>query len=189
MGILQHSKGQVDVRAGFLMASPSSMEAWVVRVSDSIAYLNHDLDDALRAGLVEKGDLPRIVTASLGGTHGSRIDALVRDLIEHSTEGEIRFGEDRLEAIEALRTFLYERVYSGEAARREEPKLEFLLRHLFERILAEKLEKGAEEREALDGTIDHLAGMTDRYALALFEESVLPLPWPGGASPRRGFAR
>lgn len=184
MGILQHSKGQVDVRAGFPMDRPSSLEAWVVRVSDSIAYLNHDLDDALRAGLVRAEEMPSVVTASLGGTHGSRIGALVRDLIENSRDGEIRFSEDRLTAVEALRTFLYERVYSGTAVRREEPKLEFLLRHLFEGILAEKLREGGDEREALDAAIDRLAGMTDRYALALFEESVLPSPWPGEFFPR-----
>jgi dGTPase len=194
MGILQHSKGQVDVREGFRLEAPSTPEAWVVRVSDSIAYLNHDLDDAIRAGLITPEDLPDLVRERLGRTHGQRIGALVGDVLAHSGEGKIAFGPERLEAIEALRSFLHERVYSGPAARREAPKVEHLLRFLFERGLSDRMRDGGDRRAALDATIDYLAGMTDRYALALFAELGVPSPWPAaharaegrsGPSPRR----
>ncbi|MDR1514150.1 MAG: deoxyguanosinetriphosphate triphosphohydrolase [Synergistaceae bacterium] len=167
MGIIQHSKGQVDVRDGFNLESPSSTEAWVVRVSDSIAYLNHDLDDALGAKFVASGDVPRDILRVLGESHGSRIDALVRDVVSHSKEGRVEFSEPFLEQIENLRNFLYVSVYSHESVKKEEPKVARVIETLFEQATNED---GLEPREAADW----ISGMTDRYAIELFRRIAEP---------------
>jgi dGTPase len=161
MGIIQHSKGQVDVRKGFGLDDPSTVEAWVVRVSDSIAYLNHDLDDALGAGFIKIGDLPEGTLENLGRSHGKRIGTLVRDVVANSAEGQIRFSDGILSHVENLRNFLFKSVYSHEAIKREEPKVENVLRFLYGYA---RNEMNLGVREALDVT----SGMTDRYALHLF---------------------
>jgi dGTPase len=167
MGIIQHSKGQVNVRDGFNLESPSSVEAWVVRVSDSIAYLNHDLDDALGAEFVALCDVPGDILRVLGKTHGSRIDALVRDVVSHSKDGKMRFSEPFLEQIENLRNYLYVSVYSHESIKKEEPKVARVIETLFEQALAEE---GLTPREAADW----ISGMTDRYAIELFRRVAEP---------------
>ncbi|GHV28969.1 hypothetical protein FACS1894167_07310 [Synergistales bacterium] len=159
MGIVQHSKGQVDVKDGFALARPSSTEAWVVRVSDSIAYLNHDLGDALGSKLISVSDVPEGVLAVLGRTHSKRINSLVSDVIERSGET-IAFSEPILEQAEALRRFLFERVYLNDAIKAEEPKIERIIRALFENALR----GGLTPREAADT----VSGMTDRYAVNMF---------------------
>jgi dGTPase len=161
MGIVQHSKGQVDVREGFGLEAPSTVEAWVVRISDSIAYLNHDLDDAIGAGFIGKDDIPRGVFEILGASHGARIDSLVRDVVSNSGNGRISFSERILEQVEALRNFLYDSVYCHEAIRREEPRLSNVLKFLYGHV---RSERGLGAREA----IDEISGMTDRYALQIF---------------------
>jgi deoxyguanosinetriphosphate triphosphohydrolase, putative len=166
-GILQHSKGQVDVRNGFFLESPSTIEAWVVRVSDSIAYLNHDLDDALGAGILEEERIPRSVLTVLGASHGARINALVLDVVDESRAGEIRFSAAALEQIEVLRQFLYDSVYSNASIRREEPKVANVIRGLYRHA---REAQGLDAREA----IDRISGMTDRYALQLFRQIAEP---------------
>jgi dGTPase len=161
MGVVQHSKGQVDVREGFGLSAPSTVEAWVVRVSDSIAYLNHDLDDAIDAGLIEKGDIPNGVFETLGASHGARINSLVKDVVSHSRGGRIFLSERVLEQVEALRNFLYGSVYRHEAIIKEEPRLAKILKFLYGHI---REERGLSAREA----IDEISGMTDRYALQIF---------------------
>ncbi len=170
-GIVQHSKGQVDVRRGFDLANPSTVEAWVVRVSDSIAYLNHDLDDALGAGIVGVKDVPGEILETLGKSHGQRIDALVRDVIAESGNGQIAFSEKYLEQVEILRQFLYRAVYSSEGIKKEEPKVVHVLSTLFTHALDElDLEPQA--------AIDRISSMTDRYALQLFHQIAVPASWP-----------
>lgn len=170
-GIAQHSKGQVDVSRGFDLEDPSTTEAWVVRVSDSIAYLNHDLDDALGAGIVKKDDVPEEVLETLGRSHGQRIDTLVRDAIAESGEGRIRFSEKYLTQIEALRKFLYDAVYSSAGIKKEEPKVAHVLRALFDHAQGElNIEP--------QGAIDWISSMTDRYALQLFHQIAVPASWP-----------
>lgn len=168
MGIIQHSKGQVDVRDGFNLENPSSMEAWVVRVADSIAYLNHDLDDALGAGFLEIGDIPPGILQALGRGHGERIDTLVCDVLQNSGERGIYFSEKILEQIENLRSFLYASVYSNDSIRKEEPKVLLTIRTLF-RYSLEEMEMGARE------AVDRISGMTDRYAIHLFRQLAEPL--------------
>jgi dGTPase len=166
MGIIQHSKGQVDVRGGFNLEDPSTVEAWVVRVSDSIAYLNHDLDDALGAGLLSKGDVPREITENLGASHGMRIDTLVKDVITNSPEGRVCFSGPILEQVEVLRNFLNDAVYNHKSIKAEEPKVANIIKFLYEY----EREAGLEAREA----IDEISGMTDRYALHLFRSLAEP---------------
>ncbi|MDR1966728.1 MAG: deoxyguanosinetriphosphate triphosphohydrolase, partial [Synergistaceae bacterium] len=132
MGIIQHSKGQVDVRNGFALDDPSTTEAWVVRVSDSIAYLNHDLDDAQGAGFIDGGDIPESIVETLGASHGLRIDTLVRDVVSNSGCGRIAFSAPVLEQIEVLRNFLFVSVYSHESVRQEEPKVAGIIKRLYE---------------------------------------------------------
>jgi len=183
-GILKHSKGQVDFSLGFSSDPPLTLEGMVVRISDCIAYLNHDLDDALRANLVSVEDLPREAVAFLGKTHGERIDKMVKDCVRMSmNKGEIVLSQELLDAMEELRKFLYDRVYMGDIAQRERPRVRFMLKKLFEFFMEhpEHLPYGFRERSVSDGRerviIDYIAGMTDRYALQVFDELLLPHPW------------
>jgi len=181
MGILQHSKGQVDVRRSFGMDRPSTMEAWVVRISDSIAYLNHDLDDALRAGFLSPSEIPPVVLKRLGVTHGDRIGSLVEDVVEKSLgTGAIAMGESAMEAVEALRETLYRKVYASERVLAEEPKVEHVLKTLYDAMVAMPERTGLEkvEPDPVVRTLDFLSGMTDRYALQLFDDVAKPSPWP-----------
>lgn len=167
MGIPEHSKGQVDVRRGFLMEDPSSVEAWVVRVSDSIAYVNHDLDDALGAKIVRIEDVPSKVLDILGETHGKRINTLVSDVVSNSHDGRVIFSDRCIEQIEALRSFLYHSVYMNDSIGSEEPKVRFVIRTLFDRAVDEQ---GMTPRDAAD----YISSMTDRYALQLFRRTTEP---------------
>jgi dGTPase len=171
MGILQHSKGQVDVKVGYDLKNPSSMEAWVVRISDSIAYLNHDLDDAIRAGMIQEKDLPKDVLKIMGETHAERIDSLVKDIIKNSCRNTLQFNPEMLSVIEKLREFLYLNVYSRANALIEDSRVEHVLTALFEYEVQK-------EQKSVQETVDFISGMTDRYALQLFQERFVPSPWP-----------
>src|SRR4051794_31406892 len=123
-GILHHSSGTGE---------PATLEGKIVRLVDRIAYINHDIDDALRAGVLAPGDLPREELAVLGDTGSRRIDTLVHDLVEHSeAAGDIVQGKDVGRAMLSLRSFMFERVYLGARARTEHAKIERVLRGLFE---------------------------------------------------------
>jgi len=182
-GILQHSKGQIDVHKGFELSKPSTYEAWVVRVSDSIAYLNHDLDDAIRARLVSDEEIPQQVIRVLGETHSKRIGTLVTDIVVNSGERGICLSDEVLEAMEMLRSFLYEKVYLGPQAKKERPKVRHVLGTIFQYLLSEpkalnSLEFTDVEADAVTRVIDFISGMTDRYALAFFNAIAMPTPWP-----------
>ncbi len=183
-GILKHSKGQVDFRRGFSSDPPLTLEAMVVRISDCIAYLNHDLDDAIRAGLISYEELPKDAISFLGKTHGERIDKMVKDCVEHSLDKpQISLSYDMLEAMEELRRFLYDRVYMGDIAQRERPRVRYMLKGLYSFFIEhpDSLPESFKRRIGLEElkrvVIDYIAGMTDRYALQLFNELLLPHPW------------
>ncbi|MDO4952426.1 MAG: deoxyguanosinetriphosphate triphosphohydrolase [Synergistaceae bacterium] len=169
MGIIQHSKGQVDVHLGYNLEKPTTMEAWAVRISDSIAYVNHDLDDALRAGFFAKKDLPSEITRGIGETHSRRINALISNLLENSSENELKFGDDMLEHIEFLRRYLYDNVYRCPNAVREDSRVDYVLTAIFNY----EIQNGRTPRE----TIDFVSGMTDRFALNYFDKLFVPTPW------------
>jgi dGTPase len=159
-----------EVRDGILTHTgpqePSTHEGKIVRIVDRIAYVNHDIDDALRYGLLSEGDLPGAEIALLGTTGSSRIDALVHDLVEASeAAGDVTQGEAVGEAMLALRAFMFDRVYLGPHVMPEHRRAEQVVRAIFDRLCAEpeRLPPGA---GPLDERItDYLAGMTDRFAL------------------------
>jgi dGTPase len=138
---------------------PESLEGKIVRLVDRVAYINHDIDDALRYGLLDDRDLPRDEIAVLGGTGAERIDTLVHDIVE-SSEGvdDIRQSADVGEAMLSLRAFMFERVYLGPQAAPEHEKAHEVVRAIFDHLV----ERGDEA----DEIVDYVAGMTDRFALA-----------------------
>jgi dGTPase len=164
-GILRHSSGAGE---------PATLEGKIVRLVDRIAYINHDIDDALRAGVLDVGALPAVEIAILGDTGSSRIDRLVHDLVEHSERaGDIVQGDEVGGAMLRLRTFMFEHVYLGPAARAQHARIERVLRELFEWYVEhpQELPPG----DALeDRVIDWLAGMTDRYAIRAWTERFVP---------------
>jgi dGTPase len=167
-GILRHSSGAGE---------PATLEGKIVRLVDRIAYINHDIDDALRAGVLEPADLPVEELAILGPTGSARIDALVHDLVEHSAvAGDIVQGERVGRAMLRLRSFMFERVYLGPRARTEHAKIERVLQGLFAYFCEhpEELPEdtvGASEEERV---IDYLAGMTDRFAIRAWTDRFVP---------------
>ena len=156
-GILTHTGAQ----------EPETHEGWIVRIVDRIAYVNHDIDDALRYGLLSEGDLPAAELELLGETGSQRIDTLVHDLVDASTRtGEIVQGDEVGEAMLSLRAFMFERVYLGPQAAPEHARAEAVVRAILDDLVEhpEQLPPGDDEL-ALRIT-DHVAGMTDRFALA-----------------------
>jgi dGTPase len=144
---------------------------------DRIAYINHDIDDALRAGVLASADLPGEEIAVLGPTGSARIDTLVHDLVEHSERAEdIVQGETVGRAMLSLRSFMFERVYLGPRARAEHAKIERVLRGLFDWYCErpDELPAGAPGATEAERVIDYLAGMTDRFAIRAWTERFVP---------------
>jgi len=173
-----------DVRDGILCHSgrapmPRTLEGRIVRLVDRVAYLNHDIDDAVRAGVLREADLPSEPIAVLGKSGSGRIDALVHDLVEHSAvAGDIVQGARAGAAMDELRDFMFERVYLGEEARREHAKIERVLGTLFA-YYAEAPARlpdggGAPDADEAQRVTDYLAGMTDRFCIRDFERLSVP---------------
>jgi len=157
---------------------PSTLEGRIVRVIDRVAYINHDIDDAVRAGLLHESDLPAQPIAVLGTSGSQRIDALVHDMVEHSERaGDIVQGPEAGAAMSALREFMFDRVYLGPAVRDEHQKISGVVRRLFEHYVEhpELLPGGAHDGGDLARRVtDYLAGMTDRYCIREFTELEVP---------------
>jgi dGTPase len=150
---------------------PRTLEARIVRLVDRIAYINHDIDDAVRAGVISESDLPRDEIATLGTTGSERIDTLVHDLVEHSEPaGDIVQGEQVGAAMSSLRSFMFERVYLSEATRADQERARRAVRSLFEHYLVhpDDVPDGPDSDLATRVT-DYVAGMTDRFCIAAFE--------------------
>jgi dGTPase len=171
---------------------PATLEGRIVRVIDRVAYINHDIDDALRAGLLSEEDLPAEAIAVLGRDGSARIDALVHDMAEHSERaGDIVQGPDAGPAMTQLREFMFERVYLGAAVRAEHERIANVLRTLFEHYVAhpELLPapadgapgegSGAEGEPLARRVTDYLAGMTDRYCIAAYTDLKVPRAFAG----------
>jgi dGTPase len=151
-----------------------------------VAYVNHDIDDSVRAGLLKEADLPPGLTTVLGHSSSERIGRMVADVVHETLRGgltEIRMGQEVLDATLALREFLFGAVYENEIATQEFKKAYGIMSGLWEKV-AERpgvyLDASTIKREGLDAARrDFIAGMTDRYAVALFEELYIPRPWLG----------
>jgi dGTPase len=173
-----------DVRDGILSHSgrspaPRTLEAGIVRIVDRIAYINHDIDDAIRAGVLREAELPGDAIAVLGDTGSRRIDALVHDLVEHSARaGQIVQGAEAAAAMDELRSFMFDRVYLGDRQRAEHAKIDRLLRTLFDHYAADPTRLpdggGAPGADLAQRVVDYLAGMTDRYCVRVFESLTIP---------------
>ncbi len=156
---------------------PRTLEGWIVRLVDRIAYLNHDIDDAVRAGVLAQRDLPAGPIAILGQSGSRRIDTLVHDLVEHSQlAGRIVQGEEVGAAMGELRAFMFERVYLGPAATQERNRIVGAIRALFDHHCAhpELIPGSIPEGPLWRRVADHIAGMTDRFAVAQFEAITVP---------------
>jgi dGTPase len=184
-GIAKHSKGKSGAPVGMAEAQrASTIEGQIMRVADLIAYVNHDIDDATRAGLLRPEELPREPVRVLGTSSSARIATLVKDVVTETLAGgltEIRMGDTVLEAVLALRGFLFDAVYENTIATAEFRKATDILSGLWEKVRerpAEFLDPRTLENEGLDAAArDFLAGMTDRYAVRLYEQLYIPKPW------------
>ncbi|WP_448384480.1 deoxyguanosinetriphosphate triphosphohydrolase [Desulfosoma sp.] len=185
-GIVKHSKGKTHPILTDPGRRPVTLEGQVVRVADIVAYLNHDLDDAMRAHVLSADDLPSEIRDRLGDTHARRIHTLVDDVITASLEGglhEIRMSEPMLRLVEGLRAFLFERVYELDTIRREFERARKIIEDLYAVLIKDKdlfrREVGPRDPSLsrAQQVCDHIAGMTDRYALDLYKKIFLPRPW------------
>ena len=173
-GILCHTKGE----------PAATLEGQAVRLADHIAYINHDIEDALRGGIIYPMDIPLEVSEVLGFTHGARIDALVRDAIQASLDQpSIRQSPRVEEAMLTLKDFMFDSVYTNPLAKGEEGKAQDMLRRLFEyyRSSPDELPYDFQAIRAEEGTdravCDYIAGMTDPFAVERFKELFIPVGW------------
>jgi dGTPase len=184
-GIARHSKGKSGMPVG---ADPehraSTIEGQVARVADIIAYVNHDIDDAVRAGILREADLPEERVTVLGSSSSERIGRMVTDVVVQTLDGgmsEIRMSERILDATVGLRSFLFDAVYENDIATSEFKKARGILGGLWEKLREEPgsfLDSRTIETEGLDAALrDFIAGMTDRYAVNLYEQFYIPKPW------------
>jgi len=166
-GILNHTGSQ----------EPLTLEGKVVRLVDRVAYINHDLDDALRAGIIEPDDLPVGEIEVLGSTGSQRIDTLAQDVVRESAQvGDIAQSEAVGQAMRVLREFMFERVYLGEEARSEHERVHRTIRVLFDHYMEhpDEVPEGAVGADDVQRITDYVAGMTDRFCIATFKRLALP---------------
>ena len=173
IGILNHTTGQPR----------DTLEADVVRIADHIAYMNHDLDDAIRASILTPGDVPEIVRERIGNRNSERINSMLVDLIAHSGEGEMRFSPEMQEAYDVFHGFMYEAVYRNPVAKGEEQKVrgilggiwEYYVKHVDE--LSEVFRAIADAEGPERAVCDYISGMTDVYALEVYGSIYIPVAW------------
>jgi dGTPase len=190
-GIARHSKGKRGAPVG---ADPAhraaTLEGQIARVADLVAYVNHDIDDAVRAGVLQEGELPDEAVRVLGHSSSERIGRMVADVV-HATlavgRAEIQMSDTVLEATLRLREFLFVRVYENEDSMAEFKKARGILGGLWEKVgerPAEFLDRRTLDTEGREAALrDFIAGMTDRYAVSLFERLFIPRPWVGAEGP------
>ena len=163
---------------------PETLEGRIVRLADRIAYVNHDIDDAIRAGILYPEDLPRDITRILGNTHSNRLNTLINDMVAVSSEaGDICLSPHIADALQQLRTFLFEHVYRNPVAKGEETKAKDMLRRLYEYYIThpDAIPADFQPQLSFDGmertVCDYIAGMTDNYAVDKFTQLFIPTGW------------
>ncbi len=161
-----------------------TLEGQVVDLCDRIAYINHDIDDAIRGGIISEGELPGQAIDFLGTKSAQRIDTMVKDVLKKSCKtGSIQLSQKGRKTINELRKFLFEKVYVGSKAKAEESKAKYVIHAVFYHFLEfpERLPAAHYQRSKQESlkrvVIDYVAGMTDRYIMDLFQELFLPKPW------------
>ncbi len=181
-GILKHTKGRDRIIAKDYL--PSTLEGNVVRIADIIAYVNHDIEDAIRAGMITHKDLPQEHIKMVGDSHGSRIDCMVRDVIMNSLDcPEIKMSQDILNAIEGLRDYLYNEVYTRDKIINELEKATKALKELYQcfvnkpHLIPQELVSISEKEGIQRAACDFIAGMSDKMALNTYQKLFLPQPW------------
>lgn len=193
-GIYLHSKARRDIMTT-AWGTASTLEGQIIKICDSIAYINHDIDDALRAGVLRPEQLPSEALAVLGHSHGERINTMVVDMIEHNWWASgagatpdpplIGMSPTVLAATNLLRDFMYREVYLAERAKTEDEKVRFVLETLYshfcrhpEQLPADLRRINQERQEPIErAVVDYVAGMTDRYALEMFKQLYVPRTW------------
>jgi dGTPase len=179
-GIVTHSKGMGPIFPADGSNLPTTLEGQIVRISDLIAYVNHDIDDALRAGVIIENDIPASSQRILGKTFAKRIDTIVIDVINKSMENNLKtifMSEEIQNELISLREFLFHRVYWREETRESRDKIQKILIAIFEQIKKEpeKYVNSYPEHDPIERRIiDFIAGMTDRYAINLFKDMTFP---------------
>lgn len=175
-----------EVRDGIVnhtrKGNPATLEGRIVCLSDQIAYLNHDVDDAIRGGVIKATDLPKSVVQTFGNSHGKRIDAMIMDIIENSYgKSTVSPGENAKAVMEEFRAFMFDRVYSSPLAKSEEPKVESMIEMLFDHFLANMdeipefiLNLDASDKQKV---CDYIATMSDTYLIHVFEQIYVPKGW------------
>lgn len=185
-GISRHSKGKEEIFPLNAESLPDTLEAQVVRVCDIIAYVNHDVDDAIRGGVIVSEDIPKICNEVLGGSHAKRIDTMVKAVIFNTLERsppELRMDDITHAALVTLRDFLYDRVYEIHTVHEDFVRAKKIISELYYRLLEDETVFREQIGEGLPNTsqeqtvCDFIAGMTDRYALHLHEKIFMPKPW------------
>ena len=185
-GIIFHSKGMGDLKEDFVTLQPPTLEAMVVRVSDRIAYVNHDLDDCLRAAVLQPDQMPADILTILGSSHSERVGTMVRDVIESSLDSpRLNMSGQIVVAMDAQKDFLLEKVYEAPQIQQEAAKAGGIIRELFRVYMEEAAAFGeiAEQappssRERARLVCDYVAGMTDRFARAQYVGYFLPSGFP-----------
>jgi dGTPase len=185
-GVSKHSKGRGEIFSQDPEDTSVTLEGQIVRIADIIAYINHDIDDAIRGEIISIRDIPRSCLDCLGETHSKRINTMVNDIILETRKrekGRLSITEEVLISILKLRDFLWDRVYENETVHQDFHKASKILKELYEYFMDHPDSfLSFIERESLYDTLDRcvcdfLAGMTDRYAFHLYERLFLPLPW------------
>ena len=193
-GIVKHSKGYRDILPADSKELPATLEGQAVRVADIIAYLNHDMDDALRAEMIRESDLPGHLRRVVGDRSSLRIQVMIRDLIAETRRadaGRLCLSPMMQEVICGLRTFLYDNVYRNPLVHSEFEKAQNVINDLYAFFLEYEFPQGAnpvyikrrplgspaEEKQLHRFVCDFIAGMTDRYALDLYSHIFMPKPW------------
>ncbi len=180
-----------EVRDGILnhqtSGEPSTLEGKIVRLSDKIAYIHHDMDDALRAGILKEEDVPLSIRSVIGSTTGERLDHFIHDIVTMSLgKNDILMSEPVERAMKDLRRFMFERVYTNPEAKSEEGKAEVLMKTLYDYylthfdVLPREYLVMADNGEAKERVVcDYVGAMTDRFAIAKYEELFIPKSWHG----------
>jgi len=186
-GIVKHSKGLGAVVSTAADGGPQTLEGQVVRLSDIIAYVNHDIDDALRAKVIRESDIPIKVVETLGSNCSERINTMVIDTIRHSEiseNGIVRMSAEIFDALLELRKFLYRRVYENDVVAEDLRRAERIIKELYLFFISNREKFYSEYAGTIDvadplerSVVDYIAGMTDRYAVSTFEEIFMPRPW------------